>query len=105
MLVYYESMRPGRRKFYGKWPIHLAVAILLLTVEAMALAHSVDHLTHDNTLFCEFFEAVDNSSGLPSTDLANCLPLSSRDGYSERLPDHFQPAPEQRYLVRGPPAT
>jgi hypothetical protein len=41
---------------------------------------------------------------LVSSDLVSCLPLSFRDGHSQFLPEYFQPATEQRYLVRAPPA-
>jgi len=94
----------GCRQFYGKWWIHLSAVLLLLAAQCVAVVHAVDHLTHDHTVLCEFFEAVENHDGLVSSDLLSCLPLSFRDGHSQFLPEHFQPATEQCYLVRAPPA-
>lgn len=97
-------MKLGRRQFYTKWWIHLSAVLLLLAAQCMAVVHAVDHLTHDHTVFCELFEAVENHDGLASSDLVSGLPLSFRDGYSKFLPEHYQPAAEQHYLVRAPPA-
>ena len=97
-------MKQERQQFYGKWWIHLAAVLLLLVAQCIAVAHAVDHLTHAPTVLCELFEAVENHDGSVSNDFVSCLPLSFRDGYSQFLPEHFQPLTEQRYLVRAPPA-
>jgi len=92
-----------RRQIRGKWWVQLSAALLLLTAQCMAVVHATDHLSHDSTILCELFDAVENHDEVVNSDFANCLSLSFSDKYSQVLQELYYSLTDRHYLIRAPP--